>query len=282
LLALQIKFLFALIYLSIGVRLAALVRAYASDLGGKHPAFIILLIVTALRSVATVALPGALYTKIFTASLWPVSILEALVVIEAFWILAAHFRNIRGFGWRLIGLIAVIAVLTATFVRFARSFYSGFLSVPLVLQMFTQSACIIALLLSLIFFRQFRAVPIRPNAIRHVVALGIFFALNFASAATAQLSHGKALFTTNLLASLATISAFGLWAIKMTRQGEALPFAPPPPISQEQFDAAEAEHRAAEADLKQAGDQAMRKALELPEISPDDPAAPPDPPAPEA
>ena len=273
----QSALLIWVIYVNVGIRLIALARGVGSGLIRSHLVFTALLLLS-LSRIAMSVMGRSHYLAYYNATIWPVALVEAGTVIEAFWILASHFRKIRGFGWTLVGAIAVIAALAAGAVGVIRANWTGYFSVEILFSMYTHVGFLIAALLSFAFFRQFRGVPIRRNAIRHIFALSIYFGLFFVSALIMNRSRTRAALPANLAVNIGGILSFGWWAIAMNRAGEELPFEPPGEIPRAEYEALEAAHRGEVAKLKQAGDQAMRKALREPEISPADHAAPPDPP----
>jgi hypothetical protein len=117
-------------------------------------------------------------------------------------------------------------------------------------------------LLSFGFFRQFPKVPIRPNAVRHLLVLSTLAFFFFAGRLIIFASGGKAKFLAQLVIAGGAVLAFGAWLVIMKRKGEDLPFEPEPPMPVEEFEAAEAEESKANRDLKRASSEALRKLRE--------------------
>ena len=250
-----------LVLLNIGSvgRFATLWRCVASGVLKRHVFFCAL---TTLVSVGSIlGARGHLHPfyEFWMATQWPIAALQAAAAIEAFWGLARHFRGIRNFGWMLLGVILSVAAVAAASVWFFRTRWDSPLRVPLLLDQYTGLWLVLTAFLSLAFFRQFPNVPVRPNAIRHLIALTILFGGNFIAYSISQLSRGQARFSTNLVIYCSAVVAYGWWVLKINRAGELLPFAPPPPMTNAEFDTAEAAHRQSARELKQAGSEALRR-----------------------
>src|SRR5438270_1221173 len=106
----QSDVIFGLIYAAIAARTALLVRCAASGLLRLYPIFAALVIFSIVRGTASVTLKFQSYQEFYNRTLWPTAIVEAAAVIEAFWILARHFRRMKGFGWALIAAIAAVSM----------------------------------------------------------------------------------------------------------------------------------------------------------------------------
>jgi hypothetical protein len=255
----QSALLLVLINVGSVLRIATLWRCIASGVLKRHVFFCALTIVLCARSI--LAATGSLHPiyEFWMATQWPVAALQAAAAIEAFWGLASHFRGIRNFGWMLLAVILSVAAVAAASIWFFRTRWDSPLRVPLLLDQYTGLWLVLAALLSLAFFRQFPKVPVRPNAIRHLIALTILFGGNFIAYSISQLSRGQARFSTNLVIYCGAILAYSWWVLKINRAGEQLPFAPPPPRTNAEFDTVEAAHRHSARELKQAGSEALRR-----------------------
>ncbi len=262
-LATQSIIVWALIYVSDAIRIAALARCVWSGLFRKYTFFFAMVSLSLARNGAIIFLKQTQDFQFLKATLWPAALLEAAAVVEAFWVFARHFRTIRGFAWILIAIVASIAGLAGMAVSALRVNWAGEWNGLSMFGAYTHAAFLVMALLTLVFFRQFRRIPIRPNAIRHIVVLSLFFAAYFAANLViqrGQTSPGP-VWTANLLLNLGPIFAFGLWAILMTRAGEELPFEPAPEISPSEFEASEAEHERAENELRRSSEEVLRKAV---------------------
>jgi len=242
-------------------KLAVLWRSIASGALKRLPCFFAMVLVSFARTA--IAPTGKLhpYYEIWQATTWPTAILQAAAVIEAFWGLARHFRGIRNFAWALLSLILAVTAAAASVVGFMKTRWNSPLRTPLLIDQYTGLWLVLTALLSLAFFRQFRQVPVRPNAIRHMAALSLLFGANFAGYSIAQLSHGEWKFLTNLIVLSGAVCAYSWWALTINSDGELLPFPLKPPMSYDDFNAAEAQHQKTARELKQAGRSALRRLL---------------------
>src|SRR5579862_8475589 len=103
--------IYLLVYAGIAARIAALLRAVSSRVLASHVCFCAMTLLSLALAAVSAAHNLGLYRSFYNATLWPLAILEAAALVEAFWIMARHFRNIRGFGWALAGVIAGISVI---------------------------------------------------------------------------------------------------------------------------------------------------------------------------
>jgi hypothetical protein len=250
--------LFGLVYVAIAARAAVLVRSAASRLFRLYPFFLLLVIASMVRAGVSV-LAVRRYPVFYGQTLLPVTILEAAAVCEAFWILASHFRRMKWFGWALIGLIFTVSAAAAGAVAMLRANWRDPLSAVVLFGMSTHIALLLSALLSLAFFRQFRTIPIKSNALRHILWLSILFGTLFLGNFMAQVTRGSWGLPANVLINVGTIAACAGWAGTMTREGENLPFDPPSEMSAKDFDAEESRHRKLRDELKRASGEAVRK-----------------------
>jgi hypothetical protein len=199
------------------------------------------------------------YQEFWTATQWPMALLGAGAAVEAFWRVAAHFRNIRGFGMILLGVMVSVAATVAVGVGLLRAHWNGPLRGALLFNQYTQLGLLVITLLSLAFVWQFSGVPIRPNAIRHLLALAVLFGSYFVGNFLGQASHGEWRFLPNLVINVGTVVAYGWWAIRTTAAGERLPFPKAPPLSMKEFAAAEAKDEQAAREISRVSAKALRK-----------------------
>jgi hypothetical protein len=248
------SFINKLIYLAAAARIALLIRAVASGLIRRYPMFSALVMFSLVRGLWAVISPGT-YRSFFDATRWPMALLEAAAILEAFWILASHFRGMKGFAGALIGVIAAVASAAALVVRFLRA-----PTAPPILTfgMLTNVAFMVAVTLALVFFRHFRSVPIRRNAKLHALLLAVLLSCYFTTAVIGQNITKKAMTIANFLLNAGILVTAASWAIFMNRAGEDLPFEPPKPIPPDQFDAAQREYELSRDQLKRASDEAVR------------------------
>ena len=249
---------FGLIYITILARLVALVQAVRTRLIQKYPFFCLLTIVSLSRGVVSVTAGGKYYSY-FHATQWPVAVLEAAALIEAFWRVAANFRRIRGFAWALMAGLAGVSVLVAAGVGLIRANWNEPVRGAILFSMYTNVAMLITALLSIAFFRQFRRVPIPPNAIRHLAILSLLFASFFGPALLINITRGQYRYLPSFLTNGGITIACFWWVYAITREGENPPFEAQREMTSDEFDAAEARHRREASELKQASDTAVRK-----------------------
>ena len=256
----QSALLRTLIAVGIAVKLAVLWRCISCRLVARYVWFFGM-VTLSLQSV--LSLNGHLhpYLEFWTATQWPVAILEAGAAVEAFWLVAAHFRNIRGFGWILLGVMMSVAATVAAGVGLLRAHWNSPLRGALLFGQYTYLALLVITLLSVVFFWQFSGVPIRPNATRHLLALAVLFGSNFVGSFLAQASHGEWRFLSNLVILVGTVAAYSWWAIRTTSAGELLPFPKASPLSMQEFTAAEAADEQAAREISRVSAKALRKVL---------------------
>jgi hypothetical protein len=253
----QSAFLLVLIDLGSVAKIAVLWRCLTSGLFKRYICFSAMVALALARTL--IAGTGRLhpYREFWLATTWPTTILQAAATIEAFWILAGHFRGIRNFGWKLIGVIFIVSAASATTVGLLRTRWNSPLRGALLIDQYTGLCLVLTAFLSIAFFKQFPTIPVRPNAIRHLTALSLLFGSNFLGYSVLPLSH-ESTFLANLVVTTGVLIAHGWWALSMNRAGESLPFEPPV-MSDKEYDAAEIGHRRIAGELKRAGSEALKK-----------------------
>jgi hypothetical protein len=192
---------------------------------------------------------------------WPTVLLQAAAVIEAFWILADHFRGMYHFARRLLVTILSISALTAGIVGLMKAQYKGPIRGAVLVDQYVSLWLVFTAIFCAIFFRQFSEYPIRPNAIRHLKVLTLTFGLNFLGNSILLISPGSdsALRVVSfVLFAINGPATYFLWGILMDRAGEKLPFEPPT-MSDDDYNNAEAKHKRAALELRRAGSKAFRK-----------------------
>jgi hypothetical protein len=249
----------ALHNLGLVARLAALLRVLAAGLLKRLPFFFAMALLALVRGA--VGATGRLhpYQEFWFATTWPTTILQAAAAIEAFWFLAGHFRGIENFGWKLLGVIMVTSAAAAITMGTIGRGWNDPLRAPLLIDQFTGLWLVLTAISALLFFSQFTRVPIRPNAITHLTALSILYGTNFTGYSIGVLSHGTMPVLTNLVVTGGVICAYAWWAIKINKKGQSLPFPAEPPMSDSEFDDADAEHRELANKLKEAGSEALKR-----------------------
>lgn len=247
--ALLLKLLFVLGTL---VKIGALGRSVVSRLAARYPVFTVMTAFGVIR--ANLLLAGGLwsghlhpYVEIWNATLAPTLALEAAACVEAFWILAMHFRNARIFGALVLGFIAAAgAVLSYSAIAvWSRRWTSPFSQAAALMEHVMLMLIVIALF-SLFFFRQFASVPIRPNAIRHLgILIFLFGSMFIAGGFFANSTDRRWGLLANLFITIGPLAAYAAWVLMMKPEGEGLPFSPAPVPSDEEFHAGEARDRVA-------------------------------------
>jgi hypothetical protein len=265
----QSALLDALIQLGILLRLAVILRCVVRRQIWRYFFFCIMLTFFAFgaafsQAAALHRVPVAAYGTFYFHTRWVEAACIAAGAVEAFWGLARHFRNIRGFGWALIAVIVSVSAAAAGVIEIYRPAWNGDMRLPALIGQFVNVALALTALLSVAFFRQFRTTPVRPNAILHVRVLGLLFAFSATGYFVGQASHGQLPFTASLLLDAGPVVAYIWWLVAMKPTGDVLPFAPHI-MSAEEYEAAEAEHKKTADRLKQAGSEALRKTLDPPQ-----------------
>lgn len=257
----QPALIFTLIALGCVAKLGVLWRLVSCRLVARLPFFSAMVALSLAGSA--LSLTGHLhpYNEFWTATRWPMAILEAGAALEAFWRVAEHFRNMRGFGMVLLGVMCGFAIAVAVAVGALRTYWNDPLSGALLFSQSTHLGLLVLTLLSAAFFWQFSGVPIRPNATRHLLALTVLFGSLFLGYFFGQASRGQWRFLTNLSINLGSDIAYTWWAIRTTRDGERLPFSKPQPLSIDEFAAAEAADERDAREIRRASAKALSKVL---------------------
>src|SRR5215475_6097857 len=170
--------------------LGALVRGWALWRGIsastllRYPAFMTMTAFAFARVSVVIAFGGGFgrphpYIEIWSATERLMLLLEAAAAVEAFWILAVHFRKVRVYGSVLLGLmIGVSSVATWIIGRWRGNWQSPLNTLVLAAQSIAFGSLILVLL-ALFWFGQPLGFPIRPNAIRHGCILVVLFGTSF-------------------------------------------------------------------------------------------------------
>jgi hypothetical protein len=229
----QSALIFAVMFIGVIAQTAAIWRCFHEGLALRHAAFLALTAVTLSREVVDLAVRGHYdpYFYFWKATQWPLAILGACAAIEAFWHLARHFRNVRSFGFILLGVISAVAALVALTVTVINSRWHGALSGALMFEECAELGLMLISILSLAFFRLLPSIPVRPNSIRHLLILFTLFGFAFAGNFVGLLSLGQWRFTTNLIITAGIALPYFVWAAVMKKSGETLPFPMPPLMS---------------------------------------------------
>jgi len=257
----QSAFLFALIALGMAAKLGVIWRLVSCRLAARYAWFCGMVTLSLARSALSLTGHAHPYLSFWTATQWPLALLAAGAAIEAFWRVAEHFRNLRGFVAILLGVMVSVAVTVAAGVGLLRAHWNGPLRGALLFDQYTQLGLLVITLLSVAFFWQFPGVPIRPNATRQLLALAILFGSYFAGNFLGQAGRGEWRFLPNLVIATGTVVAYGWWAIRTTSAGELLPFPQPRPLSMPEFAAAEATDERAAQEISRASAKALRRVL---------------------
>jgi hypothetical protein len=252
-------FWYSLIALGILIRLAVLFRCLTSRQRVRYLFFCLALTYVASGSVASL-FAHDFYTNVWNRTRVPEQTLNALVAIEAFWGLARHFRDIRGFGWALLTIILAVSAGTAGILGILRATWPSPFQWGFLLGQFGNLALFLTALLSRAFFQQFRQIPVRPNAVIHLRVLGLLYGFVGFGFFIGQIT--KAQWPT--LSALPLVAgpqvAYIWWLIAMRRAGEELPFASPV-MSAEEYDASKSANEKRADQIKQAGSEALDKTL---------------------
>ena len=177
----QSALIIGLMFLSAFAKIAAVLRIAISRLAPRYPLFTLMVALSAVRSIVLLAVGGWAgrlhpYLEIWRATQGTSFALEAAACIEGFWILALHFRNVKIFASIVFLFVATVgAALSYSVVAvWSRWWASPFTQAAILMERVALTLIVIALL-SLLFFRQFSSVPIKPNAIRHLSILAFLF-----------------------------------------------------------------------------------------------------------
>jgi hypothetical protein len=199
----------------------------------RHVAFFALMALTLSRAIVALVSRGHLhpYLEFWKATRWPLTLLGAAAAIEAFWRLAMHFRNVRGFGFILLGVIAGVAAAVAWIVAAMNSKWDGPLRGPFMFEECVELALMLVTMFSVAFFRLVPAIPVRPNSIRHLLVLSSLFGSSFAGTFIGLVSRGQGWFAANLTITAGMAVSYWWWALRINRSGEVLPFPIPPMAS---------------------------------------------------
>ena len=232
---------------------AAMARAVSSRLLLRYPCFMAMTAMSLFLLIVGFNGEAHPYTEYWYALRWPQAVLSAAAGVEAFWLLARHFRGIRNFGWWLIVVILLISGAAAASIGLVRVTWNSPLRGPVLAGEYLAFAMLITVLVSRAFFRQFPQYPIRPNAKRHAALLALIFASDLVGWAIGSLSGGHWTWAGSSVLAAGGNLAFWSWTLLMTPAGEQLPFEPPPSMSDQEFDDAERRHKRSVERIKRAG-----------------------------
>jgi hypothetical protein len=262
----QSALILVLFHLGALLRALALWRAFAARILLRYPAFVAMTAFAFTRTAVAIAYGGGLgrphpYIGIWSATQGVMLILEAAAAIEAFWILAVHFRKMQMYGTVLLGLMIAISSAGTWFIARWRGNWHNPLNALVLAAQHIAFGSLVLVLLALLWFRQPLGFPVRPNAIRHALVLVTLFGTSFLGNFLVQLSQSRWAFVSNLIVTGGATIAYTWWALRMTEKGETLPFEPPGPMSKEEFQDADAADRAVNEQIRRAGSKPQRKAL---------------------
>ena len=236
-------------------------RAFADSLWRRYRCFLAMTVIGMMRNVSTLADHPFTYRQYWFETQWPIVLLQAAAVIEAFWILADHFRGMHHFARRLLGTILGISALAAALVGLMKTGYQNLIRGAVLVDQYVNLWLVLTAIFCAIFFRQFAEFPIRPNAIRHLKVLTFLFGMNFIGNTVLLFSHDSNdpfRTATFLIFAISAPIAYAWWAWVMNRDGEVLPFEPPT-MSDDDYDNTEGGHRRAARELKRAASKAFKK-----------------------
>ena len=218
---------------------AALTRLLSDSGWNRYPGFALMTLFFCARSTAALILASidgnfSAYPRIWTATQGLGLALQSAACVEAFWLLARHFRKTKVFGWVLLGALAIVGAAGSLALSAMNPLWNGVLRAWLIASQNVTLTLVVVGALSVLFFRSFATdVPIRPNAIRHCVTLSVLFGGGFLATFIGQASQGQARFLANLVLLSVTAVGYATWAGIIRRDGEQLPFSPRPPASAE-------------------------------------------------
>lgn len=262
-LAAQSAFLKSLIYIGVVVRLVVIGRCLARRELGRYGFFCLMMVYGIFATTLGFWLNLSHYHVLWNRSVWLDAAIDSCAAIEAFWSVARHFRNMRSFGWILIAVFAGVSAGTAGIVGLVRAHGNSEWGAGLIAKQFLSVSLVLVSLLSIVFFRQFQKIPVRPNAILHLRLLGLFFGLSSLSFFFDQITRTEWRFVSGLLRYPTLSIVLLLWLFKMKMAGEKLPFGAPS-LSSEEYEAEEARHKQASDQVKQAGSEALGKTFDSP------------------
>jgi hypothetical protein len=195
----QSAVLLLLIRIGLAAKIAVLARGVFKGLWRGRLLF---LAMTALSVVVAIfAASGNLhpYFEIWKATVGPLALLESGAAIEAFCGVARHFRNIRRFGLILMSIILAVSAAAAAIIFALPMRWQAPLSRAALISQYMELFLVLVTLMTFGFFRQFRKVPIRPNAVRHLLILSLLAGFFFAGRLIVYASAGHAVFASNLV-----------------------------------------------------------------------------------
>jgi hypothetical protein len=257
----QSALLLFLIACGCAAKLVVLWKCFSYRMVGRHAWFCAFTALSFVRSSLFLnGHPHPAY-EFWNAVQWPMAILQCGAALEAFWLIARHFRNIRGFGFALLGVMTIVGAAVAAGVGAMRPYWEDPLRGAILFNQYTYMGLLVITVLSLAFFWQFSGVPVPRNASRHLLVLAILFASYFFGNFLGQISKGRWPFQANLVIDVGTVVAYAWWAIGITEEGDRLPFSKAPPLSKDDFAAAEATEEKAARDVNRASSKALWKIL---------------------
>jgi hypothetical protein len=265
----ETRLILAVWWLSVIANGSLAVKATRPWLWKRYPLFGSWVIYQALVSAVLIVATGPALRPHPYAEIWkivqlPSAIFQALVAVEAFWVLARQFRGMNLFARRLLGCLAAAAALVSVAVARNANPWAGDLRPYFIFWEHVALALSILCLLALWFFgRHLDFGGLRPNSRVHAAILaGLFFSM-FLASYLMNASYGTWRFMAGMLIPGGQLVAFALWLVLFKRTGEVVRFDERPIMSAGEYAALEGVDQHYSRKLEEISSEALRKAVRL-------------------
>jgi hypothetical protein len=254
-------------WLSVIANGSVAIKAIRPWLWKRYPVFASWVIYQAVISAVLLMAGGAQlrthpYKEVWKIVQLPSAIFQALVAVEAFWVLARQFRGMNLFARRLLGCLAAVAALVSVAVaRNANPWSSDLRPYYIFWEHVGLTLSIICLLALWFFGRHLDFGGLKPNSRVHAAILsGLFFDM-FLASYLMNASYGRWRFAASLMIPAGQLIAYGLWLTLLRRSGEIVPFEERPIMSAGEFAQLERVDQHYTRGLDEISSEALRKAV---------------------
>lgn len=198
------------------------------------------------------------YAEIWKGAQLPSAALELAAALEGVLLLARHLEH-RRFARVLISALAGLSLAASFLICKFENRGVDALRFYVSMSEYTGALLLLLSLFSLGFMKHTR-VAVRPNAIRNVLILAVFFAFLFTGTYIRSQSEGGAAFAWSLITVYGQLLCYSAW-LTLSRKGEIVPQHAEPKLSPEDFHRLFSEDQAAAAELSRISSEALRKAI---------------------
>lgn len=263
----EIRLILAVWWLSVIANWGLAAKATRPWLWKRYPVFASWAIYQALVSAVLLIAGGTQLRAHPYAEAWkivqlPSAIFQALVAVEAFWVLARQFRGMNLFARRLLACLATGAALVSIAVVATAKPWPGDLRPYFLFWEHVALALSAICVLAWWFFgKHLDFGGLKPNTrIQAGILTGLFFSM-FLSSYWMNVSYGKWGFASSITILTGQLIAFTLWLVLLKRSGEIVRFEERPIMSAGEYADLERIDQQYIRNLDEISSEALRKAV---------------------